>query len=141
MASDIEPARPVPRFPEPDTEPFYARCREHRLSYQTCRSCGAIVFYPRSHCTRCTATELQWHDSEGRGLIYSVTVMRQHSHPALRARLPVAVALVDLDEGFRMFSEIITTDPSALRIGQRVTVTWIEEGDVVLPAFTPAEEC
>ena len=140
MTPDIEAVRPLPRFPEPDTEPFYARCREHRLSYQTCRKCGAIVFYPRSHCTRCTSTELMWHDSEGRGTIYSVTIMRQHGHPAFRARLPMAVALVDVDEGFRLLAEIVTDDPFSVHIGQPVTLAWITEGEVTLPGFTPVAE-
>jgi len=132
--------RPLPRFPEPDTKPFYDRCRDRRLAYQRCRDCGGVVFYPRAHCTHCTGTDLEWRESAGRGTIYSFTVMRQHGHPAFRARVPFPVALVDLDEGFRMFAEIVGADPEALRIGQRVEVSWLEEGGITLPAFAPASD-
>jgi uncharacterized OB-fold protein len=139
VSAESMPARPLPRFPEPDTEPFYAGCREHRLTYQVCRDCGGIVFYPRSHCTHCTGTNLEWRESAGRGSIYSFTVMRQHGNPFYKTRLPMPVALVDLDEGFRMFAEIVGSDPDALRVGQRVQVSWLDEDGVSLPAFTPAQ--
>lgn len=139
MADETMPMRPLPRFPEPDTKPFYDQCREHRLSYQVCGDCGGLVFYPRAHCTHCTGTNLEWRDSDGRGTIYSVTVMRQHGHPAFKARLPMPVALVDLDEGFRMFAEIVGADAEAIRVGQRVRVSWLDEGEISLPAFTPAD--
>ena len=47
------PRRPLPHFPEPDTEPFWTATAGHRLTYQVCGQCGQVVFYPRRHCTGC----------------------------------------------------------------------------------------
>jgi uncharacterized OB-fold protein len=55
-----EAIRPLPRLPEPETGPFWAATASHELCYQVCRSCGATVFYPRGHCTRCMSPDLDW---------------------------------------------------------------------------------
>lgn len=129
-------ARPQPRFPEPDTGPFWEATREERLTYQVCRRCGGVVFYPRSHCTHCTSLDLELRTSAGRGSIYTFTVIRQHGHPFFRGRVPYVVAFVDLDEGFRMLAEV-QADPSLVSIGQRVEVRWEEGDDVRVPVFVP----
>src|SRR5258708_22095566 len=54
------PERPLPLFPEPDTEPFWAATADHRLTYQVCTHCGQVVFHPRRHCTGCTEGEPEW---------------------------------------------------------------------------------
>lgn len=133
----IEPTRPLPRFPEPDTEPFWALTRSHRLGYQVCDDCGGLVFYPRSHCPHCIGGHLAWHESQGLGRIYTYTIIRQHGHPAFRNMAPYVVALVDLDEGFRLLTQVVNCDPQAVSVGQRVRVSWVDEGEVALPAFAP----
>jgi len=131
-----QPERPLPLFPEPDTAPFWAATAEHRLTCQVCRSCGQVVFHPRRHCTCCTSGDLEWRDSAGAGTVYTYTVIRQHGHPFFRARLPYVVGLIDLDEGFRMLAEI-AADPQALRVNQRVTVTWEDHAELSVPVFEP----
>ncbi|MCL8209102.1 MAG: Zn-ribbon domain-containing OB-fold protein [Actinomycetia bacterium] len=133
-----EAERPLPRFPEPDTEPFWRATREHRLVYPVCRSCGGVVFYPRRHCTHCGGDDLEWRTSAGLGTVYTFTVIRQHGHPWFKSRLPYVVAFVDLDEGFRLMTHVVGTDPEAVRVGQRVRLTWEDVGEVALPVFEPA---
>jgi uncharacterized protein len=117
------PERPLPTFPEPDTEPFWTATAEHRLTYQVCLACGQVVFYPRRHCTCCTAGELEWRDSAGTGTVYTFTVIRRNGHPFFRARAPYVLGMIDLDEGFRMLAEI-DADPDTVHVDQRVTVGW-----------------
>jgi uncharacterized OB-fold protein len=131
-----QPERPLPLFPEPDTEPFWAATAGHRLTYQVCRACGQVVFHPRRHCTCCTSADLEWRDSAGAGTVYTFTVIRQNGHPFFRARIPYVVGFVDLDEGFRMLAEI-AADPQTLRVDQRVTVTWEDHADLSVPIFQP----
>ena len=131
-----QPQRPLPIFPEPDTEPFWAATAEHRLTYQICRACGQVVFHPRRHCTCCTSGDLEWRDSAGAGTVYTFTVIRQHGHPFFRARIPYVAGLIDLDEGFRMLAEI-AADLQALQVNQRVTVTWEDHADLSVPIFEP----
>ena len=130
------PERPLPVFPEPDTEPFWAATAEHRLTYQVCRACGQVVFHPRRHCPGCISGEPEWRDSAGRGTVYTFTVVRQNGHPFFRARIPYVVGLIDLDEGFRMMAEI-AAEPDALHVDQRVTVGWEDHPGLSVPVFRP----
>jgi uncharacterized OB-fold protein len=132
------PQRPLPVFPEPDTEPFWAATGGHRLLYQVCLACGDIVFYPRRHCTGCMSGELDWRESAGRGTIYTFTVIRQHGQPYFKERIPYVVGFIDLDEGFRMLAEI-KADPAAIRVAQRVALEWEDHTDVSIPLFRPEE--
>lgn len=136
--------RPVPEFPEPDTAPFWEATKRHELRYQVCDDCGGVVFYPRRHCTHCMSLNLTWKTSKGEGTVYTYTVIRQIGLPAFRDRAPYAVAWIDLDEGFRMISNIVRVeDPTEnVRIGQRVRLVWEDQpgdGAVSLPLFEPAE--
>ncbi|MGH7919688.1 MAG: Zn-ribbon domain-containing OB-fold protein [Candidatus Dormibacteraceae bacterium] len=133
-------ARPQPRFPEPDTAPFWEATREGRLTYQVCRGCGGVVFYPRAHCTHCTSLELDLRISAGRGTVYTFTVIRQHGHPFFRGRVPYVVAFIDVDEGFRMLAEVLAPDPAEVRVGQRVELRWEAGGDVRIPVFVPGPD-
>jgi uncharacterized OB-fold protein len=133
--------KPLPRFPEPDTEPFWRATAEHRLSYPTCNECGKVVFFPRRHCPACGGSAMTWRDSKGEGTVYSYSVVRQNRHPAFKDLGAYAVAYVDLDEGFRMLTNIVgVADPTKnIQIGQRVRVQWEDQegGEVSLPLFTP----
>lgn len=133
--------RPQPRFPEPHTEPFWDAAQEGRLTYQTCDDCNEVVFTPRLLCTNCGASSLTRRDSKGEGAIYTFTVVRQNRNPAFAEMGAYVLAWVDLDEGFRMLSNIVgvpnpTTD---IEIGQRVSVEFEaqESGSYPIPVFRP----
>jgi uncharacterized OB-fold protein len=137
-AAAATPQRPLPTLAEPDTAPFWAATKQHRLTYQMCASCGEIIFYPRRHCTGCLSTDLRWHDSAGSGTVYTYTVIRQHGLPYFRSRLPYVVAFIDLDEGFRLMAEI-DAPPDAIAVGQRVTIAWEDHAELAVPVFRLAD--
>lgn len=139
VTADAVPERPLPVFPEPDTEPFWTATGQHRLLYQVCLACGEIVFYPRRHCTGCLSGDLEWRESAGRGTIYTFTVIRQHGQPYFRGRLPYVLGFIDLDEGFRLLAEIDTA-PDTVRVGQRVTVGWEDHAELAVPVFRLAQD-
>ncbi len=130
---------PLPKFPEPDTEPFWDATKDHELKYQVCDDCGGVVWHPRRHCTHCTSLNLSWKTSKGEGTVYTYSIVRQNYHPAFRERLPYVIAWVDLDEGFRILSNLTGVDDPAtdVKIGQRVEVAWEDHEDVSLPLFKP----
>ena len=132
--------RPLPRFPEPDSAPFWEATRDRQLIYQICRNCAGIIFYPRRHCTHCTRGELEIRESAGRGTIYSFTVIRQSGHPFFRERTPYVVALVDLDEGFRLLTETLNDDGCQVAIGQRVRLNWDTYEEFNVPVFRTSKE-
>ena len=132
------PERPLPDLSEPDTGPFWAATKQHRLTYQACGSCGEIIFHPRRHCTNCLSTDLRWHDSAGGGTVYTYTVIHQHGLPYFRGKLPYVLGFIDLDEGFRLLAEIDAA-PETIRVGQRVTVGWEDHAELAVPFFRLAQ--
>src|ERR1700729_4522332 len=124
--------RPLPMFPEPDTEPFWAATAEPRLAYQVCLACGQVVFHPRRHCTGCLGGGLEWRDSAGFGTVYTFTVIRQNGQPFFRARIPYVVGLIDVDEGFRMVADIDAAIED-VHVNQRVAVTWEDPSGLSVP--------
>ena len=137
-----EPTRPLPRADELDTQAFWAATKDKEFRYQQWDSCEKIVFYPRGHCTGCTSGHLVWKVSPGVGTVYTYSVVRQSYHPFFRAKVPYAVAWIDLDDGPRILSNIVDVrDPlKDVRIGMRVVLEWEEHEDVNIPLFKPRHD-
>ncbi len=127
--------RPLPVINE-ESRPFWEGCRQHRLMLQHCGDCGAYVYYPRALCTACHSENLAWEQVSGEGTVYSYTVCHRPAGPAFAGDVPYVVALIDLKEGPRMLSNIVGSDPAAVRIGQAVRVTFDDVSEeVTLPKF------
>jgi uncharacterized OB-fold protein len=133
-----EPSKPLPRI-SAEARPYWAACLEGELRHQACRGCGKVQFYPRALCAGCGATDLEWRRSGGLGVVYAVTVVYRAPSEPFRADVPYAVALVDLDEGFRMMANVVGDDPEGVAIGDRVRVVFEMRGEVALPQFTRVE--
>ena len=129
--------RPLPNPNEHDTREFWQATKDGELKYQRCGDCGTIVFYPRHHCTGCLGDNLTWHTASGRGTVYSFSVVRKAEHPFFRTKVPYAVAWIDLDEGPRLLSNIVGTDPTKVTVGQKVMVEWEVHDDLAVPLFRP----
>ena len=136
------PNRPQPRFPEPDTQPYWEGVKAGELRYQTCNDCNNIVFTPRRHCTQCGSGNLAWHSSAGQGTVYTYSVVRQNRNPRFSDLGAYAIAYVDLDEGFRMLTNVRgVADPTKdIQCGMRVKVEFEkqDEGEYPIPVFVPA---
>lgn len=128
--------RPVPH-PSPLTAPFWAACRDGRLLVQRCDKCGAHVFIPQEFCRACQADTLTWVESSGRGHVVTYTVVWRPQTPAFE--VPYVVAVVRLDEGYEMLTNIVGTPPEAVAIGGRVRVHFAPVTDAItLPCFEVA---
>jgi uncharacterized OB-fold protein len=118
--------------------PFWDATRGQQLVLPWCASCDAPFFYPREVCPRCLGAQIQWRPASGRGTVYAVTVEHRPQNPMMAAMAPYAVALVQLDEGVRLLSNIVTDEPLDVRVGQPVRVTWEALSDGRhLPLFEP----
>ncbi|MBF6621578.1 MAG: OB-fold domain-containing protein [Patulibacter sp.] len=133
-------------MPEPSelTEPFWAAARERRLVRPCCNACGASFFTPQIACPRCLSTDWAYRESGGRGTVYSATVVHRAPYPGFTS--PYHVAIVDLDEGWSMLTNIIDTGDGdagarAVPIGARVAVDWLPLDErIVLPVFRTIED-
>lgn len=132
------------RFEPPVTEEaeaFWDATRRRELVLPWCTRCGRAFWYPRPVCPRCLDPHLEWRPASGRGAVYAVSVMHRPAHPGMADRVPYAVALVDLDEGVRMLSNLVDVDihSGEAQVGMAVTVTWEPLSDGRhLPVFSPA---
>ena len=121
-----------------ESAPFWEACAEGRLDIQRCRVCGSHQFYPRLVCAACGSAALDWTQASGHGVLKSWTVIRRAVSAAFEADVPYVVALVELDEGLTMMSNLITAEPESLVVGQRVRVTFEPRGpDLRIPQFQP----
>jgi uncharacterized OB-fold protein len=132
------PTRTAP-VPTPDTRYFWERCRERQLVVQRCSDCGEHLFYPRSVCTQCRSRDIAWIAASGRGTISTFTIVRRAFAPGFAAKVPYVVALVRLEEGPQLMTNIVACDVDAVAIGMAVEVDFEPvDGEITLPVFRPA---
>ena len=121
--------------PGPVTRPFWEGCAAGELLFQRCHGCRAPQFPPAENCRACLGTDLGWERSAGLGSLYSWTVVYRPVTPAFTA--PYAPAIVDLDEGFAVMTNLIGLAPDAITPGLAVRVEFHETGGLCLPYFRP----
>ncbi|MGH2809009.1 MAG: Zn-ribbon domain-containing OB-fold protein [Actinomycetota bacterium] len=133
-----------PRFEPPPSqtgEPFWAATKDHEFVIQHCTSCNRAIHYPRDICPHCHSLELEFRPASGNGEVYAFSVMHRPGNPSMQDRVPYVVALIDLDEGARMMSNVVGCEPAEVRVGMPVQVTWEDLSDGrALPLFEPRGE-
>ncbi|HMK66854.1 MAG TPA: Zn-ribbon domain-containing OB-fold protein [Thermodesulfobacteriota bacterium] len=130
--------KPIPR-PNADTRLFWEACNREELVYQYCPACNRVQFYPRACCTQCGGSSLEWRKSAGLGSIYTFTINFRAPSPAFAPEVPYVIALVDLDEGFRLMLNVLDCHSEMVRIGQRVRIVYEVRDGQKIPQAVPAE--
>lgn len=131
--------RQVPT-PVPETIPFWTAAKERKLVVQWCSTCAEHYFYPRSRCQRCGSADVEWRQVSGRGKLISY-VINYRPLPPSEDGSPQVIALVQLDEGVRMLTNIVGSpaEPEALVLDAPVMVDFEPCGEWQLPVFRMAE--
>jgi uncharacterized OB-fold protein len=124
-------AKPLPR-PDADSRPFWESCKAHAMALQQCAACGRFRYPPRLTCPHCLSEDARWTPVSGRGQVFLSLVMHRPYGPAWEGDVPYNVAMIELDEGVRLWSNVVGCDPDAVQIGDRVQVSY----DDVTPEFT-----
>jgi uncharacterized OB-fold protein len=120
---------------------FWAGTLEGELRLQRCDGCGHLRYPIASLCPTCTGTGAVWERVRGGGEIFSFVVFRHAYHPAWRDRVPYVVAIVQLDEGPRMISNVVGCEPGEVHVGLRVEVDFEPVAETVaLPVFRPCRD-
>ena len=136
--SDTASRIPAPPINEL-TRPFWEALKhDGALTFQRCKACGHAWLPARSDCPNCLGDQWSRELSKGLGTLVSWVVYRHAYHPAFEARLPYTVAVVQLEEGPRMISNVVGADAASLRIDQRLRLAVEAEVDFTVPRFTPA---
>ena len=119
--------------------PFWEGTRTQTLLLPWCTECEQAFWYPRAACPRCLSPSIEWRPASGKGTVYAFSVQHNAALPEFKDLVPYVVALVDLDEGVRMMTNIVGLDPAQVAVGQPVQVRWepVDDGRSVV-TFEPA---
>lgn len=127
---------PIPK-PTPETQPYWDAAKRQVLMIQRCNGCGQHYFYPRPLCPQCFSRDVAWVEVSGRGRVHTYTINYRPPRK-FPTQAPIIIAIVELEEGPRLMSNIVgaEADPAKLRCDMPVTVTFekITE-DITLPKF------
>ena len=128
-------ARPVPT---PETQHFWEGTRAGELRLQRCNACAKAYFPPRPFCPACASRDVAVFRATGKGRLFSYVI---HHRPVPGFTPPYAIAVVELDEGPRMMTNITQCPqtPEALQLDMPVEVAFEKlDDDLTLPLFRPA---
>lgn len=125
--------------PTPDTAAYWEGTAHGELHLQRCASCEQAFFYPRSACPACGSTNVPWFVAAGTGRLHTYVISHRAS-PGFEDEVPYAIAVVELDEGPRLLTNIVgvTNDPESLVLDMALEVDFEPRGDQMVPVFRPA---
>ena len=126
--------------PRPETSVYWDACLDHQLMIQKCTQCNHYQFYPRIICTECMSQNVEWVKASGRGEVISFTIVRRPVSKAYADEVPYVVALIKLEEGPSMMSNIIECDVDSVKIDMPVHVVFEDwSNEISIPKFQPVK--
>lgn len=131
--------KPLPEITDL-TRPFWTAAREGRLVLQKCARCGTHQFFPKPWCVECGHRELPWTEVRPTGVVYSHTTAStvMMNLPGWQPELPLTLCLVDLDDGPRLYAQLVQCAPQDVRIGMRVQADFdVISDEAGIPRFRP----
>jgi uncharacterized OB-fold protein len=136
MTTDAE----LPPLPQPDslTQAYWDACRNERLEISACDDCDHLFLPPGPCCPKCWSSDLSTREVSGSARIFSYVVYRRTYHPGMPA--PYVVALIELDEGPRLISNVVGCEPEEVEIDMPVRLRFESAGDFLLPRFEPSAD-
>jgi len=137
QTSDESATVPPPERTELNA-PYWDSLAKGNLCFQRCTSCGHAWLPPRSECPACLSDQPRWEKAGGGAKLVSWVVYHIAYHPAFKDRLPYNVAVVELDEGPRLISNVVGVDDAqSLTIDQHLRLVIEDEGGTAVPRFAP----
>lgn len=124
---------PLPE-PTPLSQPYWDALKQGRLTFQRCSQCGHSWLPARAECPECLRAEWAWTAASGKGRVVSWVIYHHAYHEAFKERLPYNVALVELDEGPRLITNIVNPT-QGLKAERPVELRIETEHDVALARF------
>ncbi len=135
--STYKGALPVPT---PETQPYWDGAREGRLMLPWCEDCGKAHFHPRAICPHCGGARLRWREASGQGRLHTYVINHKPAK-GFEDRVPYVIAVVELEEGPRLLTNIEMDNPTPdkLQIDMRVVVSFRTlTATIALPVFRAA---
>lgn len=138
MTPDYKKPTPNPAH-WPASRKFWEAARRHELVIPRCRRCNKFFFYPREVCPTCLHGDIEWQKVSGNGRLHSFTVIHQPANPNFLEDVPYVYAMVQLDEGPRIISNLTDCAPADAAVDMAVTAVYEDvTPDWTLVKFRPA---
>jgi uncharacterized OB-fold protein len=137
----VELQRPLPTPMTPEAKPYWDGLKDEKLMLPKCEDCGKAFFYPRIACPHCHSRNVGWTQASGKGKLYSFEIAYRSLNPAFKIEPPYVLAMIELEEGPRIMSNLINIEatPEAVKIDMPVEVVFEKQNDdVTIPLFQPA---
>lgn len=133
------PAKHKP-VPLPTTQPYWDAAQRGELQFQRCGDCRTAFLYPRICCPACGSASLAWEKASGRASLYSY-VINHLAAPGFAEDVPHVIAIVQLEEGPRMLSNIMGVPPvpEKLPLDMPLALAFEDRSGQQVPVFRPAE--
>jgi uncharacterized protein len=107
---------------EDESRPYWEAAKQGKLLVKTCNACGAVHHYPRPFCPTCWSEDVEWLEASGRGTLYTYSTIFRNDLPPFDAWGAYVAAIVELEEGPRLMTNIVDCDPAELAVGMPVKV-------------------
>ena len=131
----------TPPVPQPESDFYWEKCKEGELWLRHCKSCDKTYFYPRDLCPMCFSRNTDWIQTDGKGTLHTFAIVHRGPTPAFRDKAPYVTAVVELQGGARMPTNLveIDPDPEVIKCGMALEVTFEKLDDnISLPMFRPS---
>jgi len=125
----------------PEAKPYWDGLKDEKLMLPKCGDCKKAFFYPRIACPHCHSRNIGWEQASGKGVLYSFEIAYRSLNPAFKIEPPYVLAMIELEEGPRIMSNLINieADPAVVKIGAPVEVVFEKQNDdVTIALFQPA---
>ncbi|MGW1281440.1 Zn-ribbon domain-containing OB-fold protein [Streptomyces tsukubensis] len=125
------------------TRPYWTAAASGTLLVRRCRACGRAHHYPREFCPYCWSEDGEWEPATGRATLYTWSVVHRNDLRPFDRRVPYVAAVVELEEGPKLMTEVVECPEGRLSIGMLLEVVFREEegepggGGVAVPVFRP----
>ncbi len=127
--------KPLPVLTERN-RPFWEGAKQGELRLQKCTACGHIRYPILPVCTVCLSDGTEWVAVSGKGEVFARLIYHNSYNAAFKDDIPYNVVLVQLDEGPRLYSNIVGTPNEEIKVGDRVAVTFDPVTDEIsIPKF------
>ncbi len=130
--------KPLPNITNALTAPYWAAAKRHELKMQRCPNCAYIRFPAAKRCPECLHENNDWVQLSGKGTVWSFGVYHHVFHQSFTGDIPYNIALVQLDEGPRLLTNIVGIANDAIRVDMPVEVAFDDvTAEVTLVKFRP----
>ena len=140
MAEEKSYNKPLPEF-RPETKPYWEGTKKHELLLPRSKEGGEFFFYPRALSPGEDMSEnLEWVKASGKAKVWTYAIHHMGPTKAYKGDPPYVVALVELEEGVKMMTNIVDCDPHDVKVGMELEVVFDDVTDeVTLPKFKPVK--